>query len=88
MFFICTHFEIIYIHYQNISILTEDPFEYNNIAEENPEIVEELKAKLDKYQETMIPPHVAPETEKGNPKYFNGVYSPGWCQSEPTLDNK
>ena len=67
----------------NLCVFTADPFERTNIAEENPNIVAELKDKLDTYQKTMIPPNVLPETEKGNPKYFNGTYSPGWCKSQP-----
>ena len=64
-------------------MFTADPFEHNNIAEENPSIVDELMNKLEEYKKTMIPPNVEPETEKGNPKYFNGTYSPGWCESKP-----
>ena len=33
----------------------------------------------------MIPPNVGPDTGNGDPKYFNGTFSPGWCKSEPRL---
>ena len=81
-------YNIQYDSTQHIFYCTADPFERNNIAEENPTIVNELMDKLDQYKKTMIPPNVEPETEKGNPKYFNGVYSPGWCESKPTLKIK
>ena len=41
--------------------------------------------KLEKYRETMIPPDVAPDSEKGSPIHFNGTFSPGWCQSDPSV---
>jgi len=70
----------------NLFNITADPFEHNNIAEDNPTIVDELMDKLEEYKKTMIPPNVEPETEKGNPKYFNGTYAPGWCESKPKLN--
>ena len=63
--------------------LKVDPYEYNNIADENHDIVEEMKMKLEEYRLSMIPPHIADETKEGNPSNFNGVWSPGWCESEP-----
>ena len=63
--------------------LKKDPYEYNNIADENHDIVEEMKMKLEEYRLSMISPHIADETKEGNPSNFNGVWSPGWCESEP-----
>ena len=48
--------------------LTNDPFEKDNIANENPDIVKDLTQRLLKYVKTMISPDLAPETKKGNPK--------------------
>jgi arylsulfatase A-like enzyme len=63
--------------------VVEDPYENNNIAPENQDIVERMKVRLQEYQSSMIPPHTAAETTKGNPSNFGGVWSPGWCESEP-----
>ena len=41
--------------------------------------------RLEEYRKSMIPPDVAPDSEKGNPKHFNGTFSPGWCRSEPSF---
>jgi len=65
--------------------LAEDPYEYNNTAQEFPDIVEEMMNRLEAYEATMIPPHIADLVEEGNPSHFGGVWSPGWCESEPQL---
>ena len=71
-----------------INPFLDDPFEHRNIAKENPTIVTEMMQRLAEYEETMIPPNIGDKTEKGNPKHFNGTFSPGWCQSEPkAFDN-
>ena len=62
--------------------VVEDPYENNNIAKENQEIVEKMKMRLEEYQSSMIPPHTAFDTKQGNPSNFGGVWSPGWCESE------
>ena len=41
--------------------------------------------RLEGYRKSMIAPDVAPDSEKGNPKHFNGTFSPGWCRPEPNL---
>ena len=41
--------------------------------------------RLEGYRKSMIAPDVAPDSEKGNPKQFNGTFSPGWCRPEPNL---
>jgi len=63
--------------------LKDDPNEYNNLATANPDLVEELKAKLAEYEATMIPPDTTSEIVDGNPANFGGVWSTGWCDSEP-----
>ena len=65
--------------------LHDDPNEYYNIAEENLDIVEKMKARYNEYEMSMIPPDIAGETSKGNPSHFGGVWSTGWCESEPAF---
>ena len=33
----------------------------------------------------MIPIDVTPEVKEGNPNNFGGFWGPGWCQSEPKI---
>ena len=63
--------------------LTADPEERVNVADDNPEIVAVLTKRLDKLHATMIPANVHAQVSAGNPANFNGVYSPGWCYSQP-----
>ena len=50
--------------------LSEDPYEYNNTAQEFPEIVDEMMMRLEEYEATMIPPDIADLVEEGNPSHF------------------
>jgi len=63
--------------------LSSDPNEYTNLADENPDIVDEMLTKFEEYQSSMIAPHIADEIEAGNPSHFDGAWGPGWCESEP-----
>ena len=63
--------------------LTADPEERINVADDNPEIVAALTKRLDKLHATMIPANVHAQLSAGNPDNFNGVFSPGWCNSQP-----
>ena len=63
--------------------ITADPYEKNNIARENPEIVMDMTRRLMEYHRTMIPPDIHEEIEAGNPNLHGGFWVPGWCKSEP-----
>ena len=65
--------------------LKNDPNEYYNIAINNLDVVEEMLQRYKEYESSMIPPNSADEIEEGNPINFNGVWSSGWCESEPGL---
>ena len=67
-----------------ITFFSEDPYEYHNIAKENPAMVLKMMKRLKEYEASMIPPNVGPDTSNGDPVYFNGTFSPGWCKSEPS----
>ena len=45
----------------------------------------EMMKRLEAYEKSMITPNIGPEIENGNPRHFNGTFSPGWCQSEPNV---
>ena len=63
--------------------LKKDPYEYTNIARYNIDVVEEMLQRYKEYESTMIPAFTADEIEEGNPINFNGIWSSGWCKSEP-----
>ena len=65
----------------------DDPTEHHNIAKEIVDIVRAMLRRLEEYRETMIPPNIGDDVEQGNPKYFNGTFAPGWCQSEPKAND-
>lgn len=69
------------------NLFLDDPTEHHNIANENVDIVKAMLKRLAEYKETMIPPNIGDDSEKGNPKYFNGTFAPGWCQSEPKTND-
>ena len=61
-------------------------FKKDNIANENPEVVNDLMQRLSKYFKSMIPIDVTPEVKEGNPNRFGGFWGPGWCQAEPKVE--
>ena len=63
----------------------DDPCEYKNIAEANPTIVDKMKTRLEEYQSTMISPHIGDWEDKRKNIPANGVWSTGWCESEPSF---
>lgn len=63
--------------------LTSDPGEHYDVHGENPELVALRLHRLAAYEAFSIPPHMAEESEAGNPNNFGGFFSPGWCTAEP-----
>lgn len=63
--------------------LTQDPFEKVNLASVYPDLVLELKNKLEKYVSSMISPNVEAEILAGNPNNFGGFWGPSWCLAKP-----
>ena len=61
-------------------LLSADPTEHFDIADQHPDIVENMKRKLEKYRESLVP-----SLESGRdfplPESIaqTGVWSPGWC---------
>ena len=66
--------------------LTSDPTERHDISGDHPDVVLTMLKRLDQLEATMIPPDVAPESKKGNPNNFGGVFSTGWCKAQPEAD--
>lgn len=56
-----------------------DPTEHFDLAKKYPGIKNKLKARLRKYKRSMVPARYPEGDPEANPKYHNGVWSPGWC---------
>ena len=63
--------------------LKNDPHECYNIAKDNPDVVDKMLERYKEHESTMIPPFTADQVDEGNPMFFNGIWSPGWCESKP-----
>uniref|UniRef100_A0A6P7FT84 Arylsulfatase I-like n=1 Tax=Diabrotica virgifera virgifera TaxID=50390 RepID=A0A6P7FT84_DIAVI len=55
--------------------IENDPCELNNVATNNPSIVRWLTDILNQYNRTAIPPGNLPLDPRGNPKYWNYVWT-------------
>lgn len=56
--------------------IPSDPCEFHNIADENPDIVQELMALMSKYYASMVPPLNSPQDPAGNPRNNGGAWQP------------
>ncbi|XP_049517571.1 arylsulfatase B-like isoform X2 [Dermacentor silvarum] len=54
--------------------VVEDPCEYNNIANEMPEVVQRLLERLDHYEDTAVPPGNQEPDELANPALHSNVW--------------
>ena len=56
--------------------ITKDPTEHNNVAEDHPDIVAELKAKIEVYNSSHIVQMHHTIDQESNPNLFGGVWTP------------
>ncbi len=56
-----------------------DPTERNNLAQIYPDIVQSMLLRLDNLKQSMIAADDPPVDKTGDPKLWNGNFSPGWC---------
>ena len=54
----------------------DDPCEYVNRANSNPDLVNQMLQELEKFKQTMVPPRNKPFDPRANPDNFGGVWSP------------
>ena len=59
--------------------LKDDPNETTDISRENPNIVQQLKNKLEGYKASAVAPFSLRTTPRANPSRYDGFWSPGWC---------
>ena len=63
---------------------SEDPSEENNIAEDFPDIVENLRRRLEVLESEIVPLNPKRYTfqSQGHHANFEGIWTPGWCDFE------
>ncbi|KAL5008889.1 hypothetical protein ScPMuIL_014470 [Solemya velum] len=59
--------------------IKDDPTEHFDLAKRMPEMVQQLQKRLAKYRESLVPARYPPRDPASNPKFYNGVWTPGWC---------
>ncbi|KAK7098855.1 arylsulfatase J-like isoform X2 [Littorina saxatilis] len=59
--------------------ISADPEERHNLADDFPEVVQQLKQKLTSYERLVVPSQHPPVEPKSLPHNFGGVWTPGWC---------
>ncbi|CAH1273824.1 ARSB [Branchiostoma lanceolatum] len=59
--------------------LKDDPTEHHNLADTMPDKLKEMQGKLEDYRMTIVPAIWPKNDPKGNPKHWDGAWSPGWC---------
>ena len=56
--------------------IPSDPCEYNNIADDNKDIVNRLMDRLNHWTSSMVPPGNKPVDPAGNPRNLGGIWRP------------
>ena len=56
--------------------ITADPNERNNVADQHPDVVKQLKERIDYYNATHIEQLDPPYDPSSNPANFGGVWTP------------
>lgn len=59
--------------------IDNDPTEHFDIADQQPDVLNTMKSRLEYYRKSLVPAHYPKEDKRGDPKNFGGVWSPGWC---------
>lgn len=57
----------------------EDPTERNNLADQMPELVASLKARMAEYKRKYVPPNYPHGDPASDPQKYGGAWTPGWC---------
>ncbi|KAL4235780.1 hypothetical protein ACF0H5_004171 [Mactra antiquata] len=59
--------------------LSVDPNERNDISRLHPDVVKELKKKLNEYRKSLVRPKPQIPVPASNPDNYGGYWMPGWC---------
>ena len=56
--------------------IEDDPCEYYNVAEKNPDVMKKLLSVLENYKKSMVPSRNKPRDEAADPNAHGGVWTP------------
>ncbi|XP_053378601.1 arylsulfatase I-like [Mercenaria mercenaria] len=59
--------------------LKNDPTEHEDVSKLHPDVVNQLKAKLDEYRKSYVEPKTYAYDPRSDPQKFGGFWTPGWC---------
>lgn len=59
--------------------IRNDPEEKHNLAGTKKVLVKKLITRLKQYKKTLVKAQNQPPTKQAHPKYYDGIWSPGWC---------
>ncbi|XP_048255353.1 arylsulfatase J-like [Haliotis rufescens] len=59
--------------------ITADPTEHFDLSATYPELVDMMKKRLENWKKSRVPAQNNASIPAANPKYYGGVWSPGWC---------
>ena len=55
--------------------IEDDPCEYYNVADKNPDVMKKLLSVLENYKKSMVPPRNKPRDEAADPNAHGGVWT-------------
>ncbi|XP_046566659.1 arylsulfatase B-like [Haliotis rubra] len=59
--------------------ITADPTEHFDLSSKYPDLLDMMKKRLENWKKSRVPAQNDSPVPASNPKYFGGVWSPGWC---------
>ncbi|XP_046566778.1 arylsulfatase B-like [Haliotis rubra] len=59
--------------------ITADPTEHFDLSAKYPDLLDMMKKRLENWKKSRVPAQDPSPVPRANPKYYGGVWSPGWC---------
>ncbi|KAK2822853.1 hypothetical protein Q5P01_022918 [Channa striata] len=67
--------------------ITADPYERHNLADQRPDVVQQLLARLAYYNQTSVPVYFPPDDPRANPSQHGGAWAP-WVDEDEDEEGK
>ncbi|XP_026230608.1 arylsulfatase I-like [Anabas testudineus] len=67
--------------------ITADPYERQDLADQRPDVVQQLLARLAYYNQTAVPVYFPPDDPRANPSRHSGAWAP-WVEEEEDEEGK
>uniref|UniRef100_A0A3Q4GWP3 Arylsulfatase I-like n=1 Tax=Neolamprologus brichardi TaxID=32507 RepID=A0A3Q4GWP3_NEOBR len=67
--------------------ITGDPYERHDLADQRPDVVQQLLARLAYYNQTAVPVYFPPDDPRANPSQHRGAWVP-WVEEEEDEEGK